>query len=139
MWSVHKASSLPPTVTRCPRATWFPPTDAVVPDRIPRGLPTGCSSPSTAPARLHTRGPPFGPRCSAVPRGGSSPGPPAAPRAALPGPRLRPGGIRMPCLPRAASAAAPGAAPWPHGEICSARCPRAAGNCLIPLSRFQGR
>lgn len=127
-----------------PSSTWVPRSfrNVVVPERIPRGLPSACSSPSAAPARLHTRGPPFRHRSGAVPGGGSSPGPSAAPRAALLGPepsacRVSPGRIR--CGTGSSSVAVRGdglrATPagcrgtacsttglcWAAGSCCSAR------------------
>lgn len=51
--------------------------DAVLPNLIPHGLPTGCSTPITAPTWLHTTGPTFqdllhhqllSTGCSSIPR-----------------------------------------------------------------------
>lgn len=80
------------------------------------------------------RGPPFRRCSSAGPTGSSSPGPPAAPRAALVGLQLRPGGIRVLCRPQAASAAAPGAAPCCAHGLQGTACSTtglcwAAGSC----------
>jgi len=117
-------SSLPPVVTRCPSPTWVPPTDAVLPERLPRGgLPTGCSSPGAAPARLRTTGPtlqallqrgPHGqqlprPSCGTAGRSGRA----AAPARGYPRAVPPPGRIRC-CT-----------------GSCSVLCPRAAGDSLL--------
>ena len=53
------------------------------------------------------------------------------------GPRSRAGNHGL-CLLQASSAAAPRAPPWLHGQICSARCPRAAGGRPAPLRASPG-
>ena len=76
-WSVHNASSLPQSLSAFHVG---PSHNAILPNLIPRGLPTRYSSPSTAPTRLRTAGPTFRAPLHTGPHGCSSPGPPAPPR-----------------------------------------------------------
>lgn len=132
LWSVFKVSCLLFLHGHlCPCSRWVP---AILPDLIPHGLPTGCSTPSTTSTLLRTV--PFGHCITRVPTGA---GPPTLPPHCGPlptgcssGPGRSCGGTHGLCLLQASSTAAPPAPPWLHGQMCSARCPRAAGGRPAP-------
>lgn len=97
-------------------STW----DAVLPELILHGLPSGYSSPSAAATWLCTTGPPIQDHSALhrFPTGGSSPSP-----APLWAPQLQPeaapvGALHVLCLLQASSAAAPRASLWLQVEIC---------------------
>ena len=119
---------------RAPRGSV--PRDAVLPQLILCGFPTGRSSPGTAPHGFVPRGPTSGaapapsPRAAAVPallphRG-------LLPTGCGSGPGLLLGGIRGPYLLQASATAAPWASPWLHGRsaLCGARGLRGDGLLL---------
>ena len=103
---------------RAPRGSV--PRDAVLPQLILCGFPTGRSSPGTAPHGFVPRGPTSGAAPAPYPRAAAVPA--LLPhRGLLPtgcgsGPGLLLGGIRGPCLLQASATAAPWASPWLHGR-----------------------
>ena len=107
---LYNASFLPvllATLCRAPRGSV--PRDAVLPQLILCGFPTGRSSPGTAPHGSVPRAHPQEllrrrPHRGLLPTGCGS------------GPGLLLGGIRGPCLLQASATAAPWASPWLHGR-----------------------
>lgn len=112
----------------------FLPQDAVLPELILCGLPTGSSSPSTTPTWLRITMP--------ILQALLHMAPPALLRDAPHRLQLRPGaatvGVSTGCGLQVSSTAAPQAPPWLHVDVCSVGCPWAAGISLLLHGSFLG-
>lgn len=137
-------------VTLCPAPCRLPPMDVILSKLIPHGLPTGSSSPSTAPQiQLCTTGAhSSGTAPAQVPMDRSSPSSAAPlsgcfPWAAALAQGCSGGALCGLYLHQITSSAASWAPPWLHVEVCSAWCrktvcssmglSRAAGSCCSAL------